>query len=105
VVKPQLHAHPARRRQLFTEHIVNGLGHLVAAPVPGQATVEISPAFIAAHRKFLADVLPGPALGSHYLDGLGVGGLEVCHVGPNRARFAAIAVLYAWARTSEWNLV
>ncbi len=104
VVKPQQQGLPERRRRLFTDCVVTRLGKMIGAPVLEHALVSIPVALIARHGEAMAHILPGVAAGSRYHEALGPRRDEILHAQSNRQRFAAIAILHAWARTYDRHM-
>ena len=84
---------------LFNDHVVANLGVLIGAPVPSVRLVSISRELIALHQdpnNGMGHIRPGTAHGSYLQTELGERVNSIEHAKYNRARFASLAVLYAW---------
>lgn len=93
------------RRPLCNDQIVGRLGQKIGAPVPDTVFIELTKEFIDANPA-ISFMYPGVCHGQALMDDCSEKlGIQHVDVSENRARFAAIAVLYGWIPSGDGQLI
>lgn len=108
VVKGLLKA-SAHGRMLFNDHLIARLGGLLGAPVPAVELIEISQALIDLNADVgaMGHLKPCVAHGSRMFPNVTdrIDGMDHIDKGDNRRRFAKLAVLSGWIKSSDRQFI
>ena len=105
VVKARHAARPDIARMMVAERVVISLGHLLAAPVPPIALIDVPQDLIAAQPQ-LQTWTSGEAHGSRFIENTTErAALSHTQESVNRTRFARLAVLFGWAQASDHQFI
>jgi hypothetical protein len=105
VVKARQANRPEVARMMIADHVVGRAGRLLGAPVPDVAFIDV-PAELVMAQAELANLIPGIAHGSRFIDNTSERDV-LSHVAEpdNRTRFALLAVLYGWAHAADHQFI